>query len=154
MSYVRFDDQHENGRLTEFRERLSGEVQMQTGESFSIFQDRNDILWGQHWKERIVDSIDAVTFLIPIIDTQLNSQGTLEDNEIFRNGSIGVVIKIGGNPTLRNNRINRNSYQAVLIYKGGAGIIEDNDLRNNAEGAWNISADSAPNVKRARNQEE
>lgn len=67
MSYVRFDDEHENGRLTDFRKRLSGEVRMQTGEDFSIFQDRNDIQWGQNWKERIQDSIDGVTFLIPII---------------------------------------------------------------------------------------
>jgi F-box protein 11 len=67
MSYVRFDDKHENGRLTEFRNRLSGEVRMQTGEDFPIFQDRNDIQWGQNWQERIEDSIDEVTFLIPII---------------------------------------------------------------------------------------
>jgi parallel beta-helix repeat protein len=67
MSYVRSDDQHEGGRLTQFRERLSGEVRMQTGESFEIFQDRNDIAWGQQWKQRIDDSLDAVTFLIPII---------------------------------------------------------------------------------------
>ncbi|MFL6213154.1 MAG: right-handed parallel beta-helix repeat-containing protein [Blastocatellia bacterium] len=67
MSYVRLDDQHEGGRLTQFRERLSGEVRMQTGESFEIFQDRNDITWGQQWKQRIEDSLDEVTFLIPII---------------------------------------------------------------------------------------
>ena len=65
MSYVRSDDQH--GRLTQFRERLSAEVQLQTGEEFPIFQDRNDILWGQNWKQRIEESLDAVTFLIPII---------------------------------------------------------------------------------------
>lgn len=67
MSYVRFDDQHENGRLTEFCQRLSGEVRMQTGEEFPIFQDRNDIQWGQNWKRRVVDSVDEATFLIPII---------------------------------------------------------------------------------------
>ncbi len=67
MSYVRFDDEHENGRLTEFRERLSGEVRIQTGERFHIFQDRNDIAWGQQWKHCLEDSLDAVTFLIPII---------------------------------------------------------------------------------------
>jgi len=49
MSYVHFDDTHENGRLTQFRERLSAEVRMQTGEEFPIFQDRNDIRWGQNW---------------------------------------------------------------------------------------------------------
>ncbi|MFL6674114.1 MAG: right-handed parallel beta-helix repeat-containing protein [Massilia sp.] len=67
MSYVRFDDEHENGRLTEFCKRLSGEVRLQTGEQFEIFQDRNDITWGQQWKNRIVDCIDAGMFLIPII---------------------------------------------------------------------------------------
>jgi parallel beta-helix repeat protein len=40
---------------------------MQTGESFDIFQDRNDIAWGQQWKKRIEESLDAVTFLIPIV---------------------------------------------------------------------------------------
>ena len=67
MSYVRLDDQHENGRLTQFRERLSAEVRLQTGESFDIFQDRNDISWGQQWKGRIEESLDAITFLIPMI---------------------------------------------------------------------------------------
>jgi parallel beta-helix repeat protein len=67
MSYARFDDEHENGRLSELCARLSGEVQMQLGEKFSIFQDRNDISWGQQWKQRIEDAIDATTFLIPIL---------------------------------------------------------------------------------------
>jgi parallel beta-helix repeat protein len=67
LSYVRFEDQHNDGRLSEFRERLSVEVRAQTGDEFPIFQDRNDIKWGQNWQERIEDSIDKVTFLIPII---------------------------------------------------------------------------------------
>jgi cobaltochelatase CobT len=67
MSYGRFDDKHENGRLTEFQERLSAEVEMQTGDEFPIFQDREDIKWGQNWKERLEETIDDVTFLIPIL---------------------------------------------------------------------------------------
>lgn len=67
MSYVRMDDAHESGRLSQFRERLSGEVRMQTGEEFEIFQDRNDIKWGQQWEERIIRTLDAATFLIPVI---------------------------------------------------------------------------------------
>ena len=50
MSYVRFNDQHDDGQLTQFRERLSAEVRVQTGEEFLIFQDRNDIAWGQNWQ--------------------------------------------------------------------------------------------------------
>src|SRR5271165_6596210 len=67
MSYVHFVDQHESGRLTDFCKRLSGEVQMQTGLEFPIFQDRKDIAWGQQWRERVNDSLDAVTFFIPIL---------------------------------------------------------------------------------------
>jgi F-box protein 11 len=67
LSYVRDDDAHERGRLSEVAKRLSGEVRIQTGEKFEIFQDRNDIQWGQQWKERIEDSLDGVTFLIPIV---------------------------------------------------------------------------------------
>jgi parallel beta-helix repeat protein len=77
----------------------------------------------------------------------------LEDNDIFSNALSGLQIKKEGNPTLRCNRINKNGYQAVWIYEGGGGIIEDNDLRDNAEGAWDISEDSKPKVKRARNLE-
>lgn len=67
LSYVNLDDQHEQGRLTQLRERLSGEVRMQTGAPFDIFQDRKDIAWGQQWQERLDTSLDAVTFLLPII---------------------------------------------------------------------------------------
>lgn len=65
MSYVHIDDK--SGRLTEFRERLSIEVQQQIGEAFPIFQDTKDIKLGQKWRERIDNSLDEVTFFIPII---------------------------------------------------------------------------------------
>ena len=67
MSYVRLVDAHDHGRLTEFQKRLSVEVQVQTGKKFPIFQDRDDIKWGQNWQERIDKSLDEITFLIPII---------------------------------------------------------------------------------------
>ena len=67
LSYVRSDDDHDQGRITAFRQRLEGEVRMQTGEPFAIFQDRNDIDWGQQWEDRINESLSDVTFLIPII---------------------------------------------------------------------------------------
>ena len=86
MSYVRLDDAHEDGRLSEFRKRLSAEVKMQTGDEFPIFQDRNDIHWGQNWKERLEDSLDEVTFLIPIITPSFfNSQACRAEFERFLN---------------------------------------------------------------------
>jgi hypothetical protein len=67
MSYVRFNDRHDDGRLTQFRERLSAEVRVQTGEEFPIFQDRNDIVWGQNWQRRIDQALGGVTLLLVIV---------------------------------------------------------------------------------------
>lgn len=67
LSYVRADDEHERGRITALRARLEGEVRMQTGKPFSIFQDRKDISWGQQWRERLDTELFNVTFLIPVI---------------------------------------------------------------------------------------
>lgn len=67
MSYTRFDDEHDNGRLTVFRKRLSAEVQMQTGAKFEIFQDIKDIACGQSWKCRIDEAIATATFFIPVL---------------------------------------------------------------------------------------
>ena len=67
LSYVRFDDKHEDGKISEIRERLSSEVRAQTGEEFPIFQDRNDIHWGENWESRLENALDTSTFLVPII---------------------------------------------------------------------------------------
>ena len=40
---------------------------MQIGIDFPIFQDRDNLKWGQNWEQRIEVSLDEVTFLIPII---------------------------------------------------------------------------------------
>jgi F-box protein 11 len=71
MSYVRSDDAHDDGQLSQFRERLAAEVRAQTGEEFAIFQDRNDIAWGQNWQQRIDEALDAVTLLLVIITPSL-----------------------------------------------------------------------------------
>lgn len=67
FSYVQADDEHDGGNLTRLRNRLAAEVRMQTGEEFLIFQDRDDILWGQRWQSRIERTIDASTLLIAVV---------------------------------------------------------------------------------------
>jgi hypothetical protein len=67
FSYVRSDDVHDSGRISELRRILEGEIKMQTGHAFHIFQDRNDIAWGEQWKERIESALHGATFLIPIV---------------------------------------------------------------------------------------
>lgn len=67
LSYTRFDDEHDGGRISLLRATLEGEIRAQTGEQVTIFQDRNDVLWGQNWEARIDLGIDSSTFLIPVI---------------------------------------------------------------------------------------
>jgi hypothetical protein len=68
MCYARFDDG--DGNLSEFRRRLASEVQSQTGHEFAIFQDR-DIAWGQNWRKRIDEALDAVTLLLVFVSPGL-----------------------------------------------------------------------------------
>lgn len=77
MSYARLDDK--DGRLTEFRERLGDEVGACIGEDFLIFQDRNNIQWGQNGEARIKESLDEVIFLIPIITPRFFNSSACRD---------------------------------------------------------------------------
>ena len=83
MSYAHIDNQY--GHLTEFRERLSHEVHVQTGMEFPIFQDRNDILLGQNWRDRIEEALEEeINFLIPILTPSFfNSEACREELELF-----------------------------------------------------------------------
>jgi FHA domain/TIR domain len=67
LSYVREDDAHEQGRILALCERLCAEVRAQTAQPFRIFVDRNDIDWGENWIERIDQSLESSTVLIPVI---------------------------------------------------------------------------------------
>ena len=67
ISYVHFDDEHDNGRPTEICQRLGHEVHIQTGDTFELFLDRDNIKWGQQWRKRIEESLGEVTFFIPVI---------------------------------------------------------------------------------------
>jgi hypothetical protein len=85
LSYVRDDDTHDLGRISDLRTRLEGEVRMQTGRPFPIFQDRNDIIWGEQWRERIKGTIDSISFLIPIMTpSYFRSHMCREEFEAFQ----------------------------------------------------------------------
>jgi hypothetical protein len=67
LTYAHSDDAHEGGKLRQLAGRLSGEVQLLSGEEFPIFVDRKDLKAGHPWRAGIDDSLDGVTFLIPIL---------------------------------------------------------------------------------------
>lgn len=68
LSYARKDNDNHEGRLDTFRSLLEGEMQGITGDvDFRIFQDHQDVSWGEQWQNRINESIDGSLLLLPII---------------------------------------------------------------------------------------
>lgn len=66
-SYTRFDDKHDEKRLTGLRKALEAEVRALSGVRVEIFQDVDGIAWGERWKSKTKTSADDATYLIPII---------------------------------------------------------------------------------------
>ena len=85
LSYARLDDQYEDGRVTEFRSRLENAVRQWTGErGFQIFQDTEDIRWGQKWEGRIEEALEDVLILIPIMTPlYFSSEASRWEYELF-----------------------------------------------------------------------
>lgn len=65
--YVRSVDKHDGEFLSDLRKLLSEEVRVQSGLEFCIFQDRQDIVWGQNWQSRIIESLNTASVLIPVL---------------------------------------------------------------------------------------
>lgn len=67
FSYTRQNDKHSRGNLSSLRRLLEIELCEQTGENIEIFQDMEDIAWGEFWKKKIIASLDSSKFLIAIV---------------------------------------------------------------------------------------
>lgn len=56
FSYARQNDKHGSGSLSSLRKNFEIELWEQTGENIEIFQDQEDIIWGELWKKKIIAS--------------------------------------------------------------------------------------------------
>ena len=73
-----------NGRLMDFRKLLEAELWAQTGKDLQIFQDTEDIEWGDIWKDRITKVLGVSSFLIAIVTPgYLESQSCRFEFEYF-----------------------------------------------------------------------
>jgi nitrous oxidase accessory protein NosD len=68
-----------------------------------------------------------------------NARGTVEDCDIFENGSSGVGIGQGAKLIIRRCQINQNGGKAIAVYNKGEATVEDCNLTGNAGGAWEIA---------------
>lgn len=65
--YAHLDDTADGGRVTRLAEKIRLEYQALTTHELEIFVDRTSLSWGEQWRVRIHDSLQATTFYIPII---------------------------------------------------------------------------------------
>lgn len=84
LSYTRFDDERERGRISRLRRELADEVRAITGQLFEIFQDVEGIGIGELWAGKLDRMLDQVRFFIPILTpSYFNSAACREELEKF-----------------------------------------------------------------------
>ena len=66
-SYVHTDDEAERGRISDLARDVVAQYEMLTGEAIDLFLDRDEIEWGDDWRNKINDSLASVAFFIPVI---------------------------------------------------------------------------------------
>jgi hypothetical protein len=66
-SYAYSDDDRDEGRIGDLSRHLRNEYGLLTGEELEIFIDREDLAWGDDWREKITEALERVTFFIPIL---------------------------------------------------------------------------------------
>jgi len=59
------------GDVTRFRKALEQGVRERGWGDFAVFQDREDIQWGDDWRDRVRASLDDVLLLLPVISPGL-----------------------------------------------------------------------------------
>lgn len=66
-SYVHADDEAEGSRISQLARDVAEQFEMMSGESISLFLDRDAIDWGQNWKERVDSGLGSVAFFIAVM---------------------------------------------------------------------------------------
>jgi TIR domain len=66
-SYVHDDDGAEGGRILQLAKDLREQYALISGESIDIFVDRDDLKWGDDWREQIDSSLASILFFIAVI---------------------------------------------------------------------------------------
>lgn len=66
-SYVHADDHADGGRIQRLAKDVAEEYAMQTGDTIELFLDRDDLSWGDNWRQKVDESLSLVAFFIPIL---------------------------------------------------------------------------------------
>jgi hypothetical protein len=66
-SYSHDDDERDGHGLLRLAAHIQNEFALVTGETLTLFVDRDDIAWGEEWRRRIETALAETTFFIPVI---------------------------------------------------------------------------------------
>lgn len=66
-SYSHDDNERDGQAILRLAARIQAEYALVTGETLTLFVDRNDISWGDEWRRRIGIALAETTFFIPVI---------------------------------------------------------------------------------------
>lgn len=66
-SYAHEDNDRSYGRVMELATAITNEYSLLSGEELNLFVDRNDIRWGEAWRDRIESAISGVPFFLAVI---------------------------------------------------------------------------------------
>jgi len=66
-SYVHADDEAEGGRISRLARDLTNQYEMLTGETISLFLDKDALEWGEKWRDKIDSNLASVAFFIPVL---------------------------------------------------------------------------------------
>jgi TIR domain len=114
LSYTRFDDQHDGGKISEFCRRLASAVRAVTGIPFKIFQDVEGIGIGEHWLGKLDQMLNETRFFMPIVTpSYFTSRPCRQELEKFLRAEV---------------ERDRNDF-VLPIYYIECEVLEDDDLR-------------------------
>ncbi|WP_326945236.1 toll/interleukin-1 receptor domain-containing protein [Amycolatopsis sp. NBC_01307] len=66
-SYVHRDDAAEGERISQLARDVVSQFEMISGETISLFLDRDSMEWGDKWRAKIDTTLASVAFFVPII---------------------------------------------------------------------------------------
>jgi hypothetical protein len=66
-SYVHADDDADGGRVARLAQDVAAQFEMLTGEKIDLFLDRDDISWGEDWRNKIDESLSSIAYFIPVL---------------------------------------------------------------------------------------
>lgn len=79
FSYRQLDNKNDQNYLTRLRQNLEQEIGTLIGRPMTVWQDVDEIEWGQHWKAEIGKGLAEAAFFIPVI-----TPGYLQSEECRR----------------------------------------------------------------------